>query len=121
MKVINMTKVSENFNREEFACKCGCGFASVDVELLNLLEKVRAFFSKPVTINSACRCEKHNEAVGGSRGSKHKLGIAADIVVKDVNPQDVYYFLDRHQPNKLGLGNYKSFTHVDVREVKARF
>lgn len=114
-------KVSEHFDREEFACKCGCGYAVVDIELLRLLERVRLHFGKPVKINSACRCEKHNKAVGGADGSKHKLGIAADIVVKDVDASEVYNFIDRHLPNTLGLGNYNSFTHVDVREVKARW
>lgn len=115
-----MMKVSKHFNREEFKCPC-CDFSVVDVELLRLLERVREHFKKPVTINSACRCNEHNINVGGSIGSKHKLGIAADIVVKDIDPKDVYAFLDRHLPNTLGLGNYDTFTHVDVREVKARF
>ncbi len=114
-------KVSENFDREEFACKCGCGYAVVDVDLLRLLERVRAHFGKPVKINSACRCENHNKEVGGADGSKHKLGIAADIVVKDVDSSEVYNFIDRHLPGPLGLGSYNSFTHVDVREVKARW
>jgi len=109
------------FKREEFACKCGCGFAVVDAELLNVVTLVRLHFKTPVTINSACRCEAHNKAVGGADGSKHKLGIAADIVAKGVDPQDVYDFLNIHEPFKYGMGNYKTFTHVDIREKKARW
>jgi uncharacterized protein YcbK (DUF882 family) len=114
-------KVSKNFSREEFACKCGCGFSVVDVELLDILERVRVHFNSPVKINSACRCNEHNINVGGSIGSKHKLGIAADIVVLGVEPEVVHNFLDNHAPNRYGLGNYETFTHVDVRESKARF
>jgi len=77
-----MGNVSQNFNRSEFACKCGCGFSTVDVDLIKVLEVVRRRFGKPITINSACRCEDHNKNIGGSYGSKHKQGIAADIVVK---------------------------------------
>ena len=115
-----MGDISKNFSRVEFSCKCQCGFSTVDVELLKALEIVRSHFKKPIKINSACRCEKHNDYVGGALHSKHKLGIAADIVVKDIEPQLVYNFLDRYMPNKYGLGNYSTFTHVDVRSDKWR-
>jgi len=114
-------KISQNFHREEFACKCGCGFATADFDLIHLLELIRNKFKQPVTINSGCRCELHNTAVGGSYGSKHKQGIAADIVVNNVSPADVYKFVDGHAPTKYGIGLYEGFTHVDVRIKKARW
>ncbi len=114
-------KVSENFSREEFACKCGCGFSTVDIELLEVLELVRGKFKQPITITSGCRCDTHNTAVSGSYGSKHKQGIAADIVVKGFTPYEVYKFLDGHAPNKYGLGFYTNFTHIDVRAIKSRW
>jgi len=80
---------SKYFKREEFACSCGCGFSSVDVELLEVLEDVREHFDSPVTINSACRCETHNKTVGGSNNSMHTKGMAVDIVVSDVTPERV--------------------------------
>ena len=76
-----MGDLSEHFSREEMACKCGCGLDTVDAELLSLLEKIRAHFDRPITINSGCRCEAHNRAVGGSKNSQHLIGRAADIVV----------------------------------------
>ena len=113
--------LSKHFSREEFACKCGCGFATVDIDLLNTLEVVRNHFQSPVTINSACRCDEHNENIGGSYGSKHKKGIAADIVVKGIEPSKVYSFLDGFAPNRFGLGKYDGFTHIDVRDMKSRW
>lgn len=115
-----MGDVSKYFNREEFACKCGCGFHAVDVFLLEILEIVRVHFGGPVTINSACRCEKHNKAVGGSDGSKHKLGIAADIVVRNTKASAVYAYLNKAYPDALGLGKYNSFTHIDVASGRDR-
>lgn len=109
------------FKRSEFACKCKCGFSVVDVDLLNVLTMVREYFNSPVTINSACRCESHNKSVGGADGSKHKLGIAADIAVKGVKPSDVYECLCAAFPDKYGIGNYNSFTHIDIRDKKARW
>jgi len=113
-------KISKNFSREEFKCSC-CDFAAVDIELVQVLEIVRYHFGKPITINSACRCELHNTAVGGSFKSQHKNGMAADIVVKDTSPSEVYEFLNGYAPNKYGLGDYDNFTHLDVRENKARW
>jgi len=121
LRIPKMGDISKNFSRSEFACKCGCGFATVDVELLRTLEVVRANFGKPIRINSACRCDDYNKRVGGSQGSKHKQGIAADIVVKDIKPYDVYLFLDGFMPNNYGLGTYKTFTHIDTRKLKARW
>lgn len=117
---MDVLRISKNFSRSEFACKCGCGFATVDVKLLEVLEIVRAKYGA-VTINSACRCAVHNKNVGGAKGSKHKLGIAADIVVKGVAPEEIYMFLDMFQPMRYGVGKYNSFTHIDVRDIKARW
>ena len=116
-----MGDISTHFNRSEFACKCGCGFATVDVKLLSILEAVRVKFDSPLTINSACRCEIHNAKVGGAKGSKHKQGIAADIVVKGVSPNDVHAFLSDYLAGQHGLGKYNSFTHVDARVIPARW
>ena len=116
-----MGDITENFNRSEFKCKCGCGFSTVDIDLVMTLEVVRDHFKQPIVINSACRCPEHNKAIGGAYGSKHKQGIAADIVVKNTKPADVYTFLDNHMPTRYGLGLYDNFTHIDVRQVKARW
>ena len=112
---------SKWFTRDEFQCRCGCGFATVDAELLQVLEDVREYFNSPVIINSSCRCEKHNKAEGGASKSKHLLGIAADIKVSGVVPGDVYGYLNSKYKNKYGIGNYSTFTHIDIRATKARF
>ena len=115
-----MGDISKNFSRSEFACKCNCGFATVDVKLLEVLEITRVHFNKPIKINSACRCSDRNLHEGGAEKSKHMLGIAADIVVKGIDPVDVYKFLDLFQPNKYGVKLYNTFVHIDVRETKWR-
>lgn len=116
-----MDDISINFSRKEFACKCGCGFDTVDVDLLAVVETVRYKFKQPVTINSASRCDEYNQSIGGADKSKHKRGIAADIVVKGVNPDEVYKYLDEMYPHTYGIGKYNSFTHIDVRKDKARW
>lgn len=115
-------QISKHFNRSEFSCRCSncCGFDTVDVQLINYLEAIRVHFNKPVIINSACRCESHNKAIGGALNSQHTKGRAADISVKDVSPKDVQAFA-----NDLikfgGVGSYETFTHIDSRGYAARW
>jgi len=113
---------SKWFTRKEFACKCGkCDFDVVDAELLKVLERLREDFGKPVIITSACRCKEHNVKIGGASKSKHLLGKAADVRVKDVDPHDVYEYLCVNYSDKYGIGNANSFTHIDVRDYAARW
>ena len=116
-----MGDVSHNFSREEFACSCGCGFDAVDVELLEVLEDVRDQFNTPIRINSGCRCESHNKAVGGSSNSQHIKGKAVDFIVIGANQTDVAVYLENIYPNKYGVGRYNGRTHIDVRNNKARW
>jgi len=109
------SQLSPHFKRGEFACHCGCGFATPDAELLQVLEIIRDYFGEPVTINSACRCVDHNRSEGGALNSTHIMGIAADITVKNTSPAQVESFLMEKFPDRYGRKGYKTFTHVDVR------
>lgn len=116
--------IEKNFRVREFACKgkgC-CETTKIDAKLAEYLQKIRDHFGKPVTINSAYRCAKHNKAVGGTSGSKHTLGMAADIVVKGVAPAEVAKYAE--SIGILGIGLYETdkdgyFVHVDTRENKS--
>lgn len=114
------TQVSKHFKRGEFACKCGCGMAPVDIALVAVVQAVRDHFGASVTVTSGSRCEAHNEAVGGSKGSYHKKGMACDIQVKGVTPADVYAWLCEQYPCKYGFMLYKTFVHIDVRTFEFR-
>ena len=110
------------FKRKEFACKCGCGFDSIDRELVAIITAVRVHFNAPVTITSGCRCPKHNAAVGGASKSQHLEGTAADIQVKGIAPKAVQALLDDLLPHdRYGIGYASTFTHIDVRANGARF
>lgn len=108
------TKISAHFHRAEFACNYGCGFDTVDVNTLDVLEAVRTHFNALVGINSGCRCPDHNRRVGGEPNSQHTLGRATDIRVQCVEPSDVYDWLAASFPT-ASLGRYQTFTHVDTR------
>lgn len=123
-----MGNISKNLSRHEFACQCGCGFDTVDFELAQVIQDSADHFAEElgvekvsVAINSGCRCEAHNAAEGGSKGSKHKLGIAADYRIGGVTADAVADYLEKKYPNKYGIGRYNGRTHVDVRAGKARW
>jgi uncharacterized protein YcbK (DUF882 family) len=117
-----MGDISAHFNRSEFACQCGCGFDTVDIELSEALEVVRQYFMAPVTITSGCRCAEHNQKIGGSPKSKHVEGRAADFKVQGHAPQEVHDFLTRVYKDKFGIGLYRSWVHLDTRSGdKARW
>lgn len=116
-----MGDISKNFSRSEFACEDGCEFNCVDIELLGILEALRHHFGEPVTITSGNRCRRRNMFVGGFDQSYHILGMAVDIRVNEISPRTVYVYLDEKYPNKYGIGNGFSFTHIDVRSTKARW
>lgn len=112
-----MGNLTTNFSRSEFACGCGCGFDTVDAELLGALERIRDFFGAPVAVTSACRCPAHNAAIKppGSENSQHLSGRAADIKVKDVPAHEVADYAESLGLN--GVGRYMTFTHIDTRSV----
>lgn len=80
------------FKKSEFACKCGCGLNNIDIKLVKVLDEIREHFGKPCVITSGCRCMLHNKRVKGSEKSRHMLGKAADIFIKDTNKNSVLLY-----------------------------
>ena len=120
-----MGDIAPSFNRSEFECKCGCGLDDISMKTVNVCQKVRDFFDRPVKVNSGCRCPSHNANVGGAENSRHTIPYldAADIVVDGVDPQTVYEYLDENAEELGigGLGSYVTFTHLDARGATARW
>ncbi len=116
-----MGDLSKHFNKSEFACKCGCGLADPAPELVLKLEEFRELCgNKPVNINSACRCAKHNAKVGGTKNSYHVKCMAADIKkMPHLTIDEMAKFAE--QAGFRGIGKYNTFIHVDVRPTPARW
>lgn len=114
-------QLTHNFKVREFACSDGSDPIFIAEELVKVLQVIRDHFGKPVTINSGYRTVGKNKAVGGAAYSQHLYGTAADITVAGVKPDEVYAFADEYLSGWGGVGRYKTFTHVDVREKKSRW
>lgn len=114
-------KLSNNFCVREFACKDGSDSVLISTELVEVLQKIRTYFGKPVTLNSAYRNKAYNKKIGGATYSQHIYGTAADIVVQGVKPEEVAKYAEYLMPKTGGIGLYPTFTHVDVRVARARW
>lgn len=113
--------LSKNFRVKEFASKDGADTVLVSPELVKLLQQIRDHFGRAVSLSSGYRTDKHNKAVGGASYSQHLYGLAADIKVTGIKPEEVADFAETLLPNTGGIGRYATFTHVDVRAVKSRW
>jgi uncharacterized protein YcbK (DUF882 family) len=121
--------MTKNFKLKEFKCKCGCDmplevYENI-IKLASQLQFLRDYTGRPITINSAYRCPKHNKKVGGSKTSQHLLGKAADITIQSLKPAEVYMIIedliDMGHMLQGGLGLYDTFVHYDIRKTKARW
>ena len=119
-------KLSPHFTLEEMtfsetAVRKGLDNTPTDDVLFNLnrlaffLEEVRSMLDKPVLINSAYRSPEVNASVGGKPTSQHCLGLAADIRVPGMTPDEVVKAI-----NGSGLHydqvirEYDRWTHVSI-------
>lgn len=114
-------QLSKNFKVREFACSDGTDTIFVSQELVDVLQKIRDHFGKPLIINSGYRTEAKNRAVGGAQYSQHKYGTAADIRISGVSQKRIADYAEELLPNSGGIGIYSSFVHIDVRETKSRW
>lgn len=118
------TQLSANFRSVEFDCHgvgC-CNETLVDMQLVEYLQKIRDHFGKPIIISSGYRCERHNRSVGGATASKHKAGMAADIMIAGVAPSEVAKYAE--SIGVKGIGLYETakdgyFVHIDTRVTKS--
>ena len=76
----------------------------------------------PIHVNSWYRSTNFNRAVGGGYNSMHLTGGAIDITKRDWSPKRIALALHNDYPHreKLGIGLYKTFVHLDIRGMIGR-
>jgi len=87
-----MGDLKRNFNRSEFACKCGCGFDEINPLISEMCQELRDFIGVPLRINSGCRCPERNKEAG-STSPNHVHGNAADISCQHYNARELANFI----------------------------
>lgn len=112
-------QLSKNFKLDEFKCKCyECDPILLDDTLIEWLQKIRDHFGKSVNVNSGYRCKSHNADVGGSTTSHHMKGMAADIRVEGIVPEEVAKYAESIGIQRIGL--YDNFVHIGS-DTRKRF
>jgi len=109
-------RLTKNFHRDEFACKCGCGLNDISTLLVAKLQDVRESLGKPIQINSGLRCPQQNEDAGSNAFSPHLYGFAADIKCENSTDRSAMLPLLLRKFRRVGIG--KDFIHVDVDPQK---
>lgn len=109
----------ENFEKEEFACKCGGKFchgypAHPQEALVRAAQKVRDYFGVPVTVSSGLRCPAHNRAVGGVSNSRHLTGKAVDFCVRGFSAALVLDFVSHLPQIRYCYAIDGNFVHMDI-------
>ncbi len=122
-----MAKDTKNFKVAEFACHCGCGYNVIDQRVMNMAQTIREAVGVPIHVNSGCRCDKHNLAVGGVTGSFHTKGLAADLSCSLGAKKLFAVVADLKARGKLPDLEYailyikKDFVHIDCGKARSSF
>lgn len=112
----------EYFDPPEAACKCGkyCDGYPHEMQPLTMqiADRARKHFGKPITIVSGLRCSRHNAAVGGVVNSQHMFGEALDVFFHGVAPSVALAWLQsqpdvRYAYQIAGSNNI----HFDIQPV----
>ena len=122
-------KLSEHFKVREFYCRDGSDPVFIDTALVEVLEKIRTHFGKPVTITSGFRTASWNaKQKNAAKFSQHLYGRAADIRVQGASVEEVAACAERLLHGCGGVGRYPAkagraagWVHVDTRADKARW
>lgn len=118
-------KLSLHFDSSEWTCKDG---TPLPVELMPRtiilavqLEVVREYLGEAIIIDSGYRPPAYNRKIDGAKQSRHMTGEAGDCRCKRTKPAKFHaVVLELYRAGAIaigGLGEYPTFTHVDVRGV----
>lgn len=114
-----MVKLSKHFSLDEL-CKTSRSFNNVPSRdnvinlcygVNNILEPLRAYLRKPLTVTSGFRCPEVNKAVGGVANSQHLRGLAVDVHIEPSDMGLAFMYLRTNKFCDQVLGG-KSFIHI---------
>ena len=91
----------------------------MDPKLLNMIDKAREIYGKPIHVTSGYRTEAHNRKVGGVDSSSHLKGLAIDVAC--VRSDDRFKMLSALLEvgfNRIGVAG--TFIHVDIDKDKSQ-
>lgn len=94
------------------------------IEFAQMMEELRLWYNKPMTVNSWYRTESYNKSCGGSSNSLHLDGLACDISLPNLSDEKFEHFRDKwkkicEKHGKIGgINRYRWGLHFDCKEDK---
>ena len=90
------------------------------MEVVETLQVLRSFTGRQVVVTSGCRCKNKNREVGGSKGSRHLEGKAADFYISGWGSAKTFELVKRlYKEGKIYVGYFyiinSRAVHLDVR------
>ena len=126
-------KISENFNLSEFTKSDTAKRLGINNEIMserirnnikqlvfNVLQPLRDYVEKSVTISSGYRCPKLNAEVGGVASSQHCKGEGADIKIDGLTSYEIASAIIKLNLPYDQLILYPNFVHVSYSSLYNR-
>ena len=93
--------LSPSFKVREFRCSDNTDPIFIDSELVEILQKIRNHFGKPVNITSGFRTASKNAMIkNAAKFSQHLYGKAADIWISGVTVEQIAAYAETLLPNR---------------------
>ena len=116
--VCDFSKI-KHFKRAEFACKCGkyCNGYPTEMKqiVVEVADRMREHFGKPVIVSSGVRCTQHNADVGGVSNSRHLYGKAMDICVQGVPSSTLLAYIKQQPEIAYTYAIDSNYCHMDIK------
>lgn len=97
-----------NFSHAELRCKCGrCGStgAEMDPAFMDLLQRLRTAYGKPMRLSSAYRCPAHPVEAKKAAPGEHCTGKAVDVAIQGADALEL-----------LNLALAVGFTRIGINQ-----
>ncbi len=111
-----------NFHKSEMDCS-HTGKNEMRPEFLELLQKIRYDYRKPMIITSGYRDKTHPIEVAKEKPGEHTFGLAADIAVRGEGAMELLQIAMHYGIRRIGLNQKGSgrFVHLGLGNVSAGF
>lgn len=126
-----MGDIARNFWRWEFRCRDGCGFDTINMDVVRGAQELRdrlcRRFKRDVRLcpTSGCRCKAHNDRVKGVPNSQHLRGLAMDVWSPDCTMWEIAEEAEHVKVFREGAilrypKRKRPFVHLDGRAQRVR-
>jgi len=111
-----------NFSKKEFDCKF-TGKNRMRPEFLEVLQRIRFEYGKPMLITSGYRDKKHPIEARKAAPGEHSFGLACDVGVSGVDWGELFVIAWKHGIRRIGVKQHGDarFIHLGMGDIYLNF